>query len=202
MKASKSISLDQYSILDDAYKYFNSKLFQNTLPECMIVLHRRRNSRGYFHAERYIEKVNEANKKKKSKDFSSYDELAMNPDDFNRPDISILSTLVHEMAHVWRHRVAEAKKSRGGYHDKVWANKMEEIGLMPSTTGREGGKRTGQRVTHYIIEHGKFEKLCLKFLQGRSIKLSSFPISAASAGQSNKNKIKYSCSCGNNIWGK
>jgi hypothetical protein len=195
-----SLSLEQYKLLDNAYHFFNVKLFDNKLPECMIVLHRKKNSRGYFHAERYIEKVNKVNKKKKST--KSIDELALNPDDFNRPDIAILSTLVHEMAHVWRHRCADKKPSRGGYHDKLWANKMEEIGLMPSTTGREGGKKTGQRVTHYIVQDGEFETHCLKFLKGKAIKLSSFEM-LTSSRESNKNKVKYSCpSCDLNIWAK
>lgn len=191
----QSLSLEEYKLLDDAYNFFNKKLFSDTLPPCMIVLHRRRNARGYFHAERYFDKSS------KSKKVQSIDELAMNPDDFDRPDISILSTLVHEMAHVWRHRCSDKKPSRGGYHDKVWANKMEEIGLMPSSTGAEGGKKTGQKVTHYIIKSGKFETLCLSFLKGRKIQLSSFPMPSLSESKG-KNKIKYSCSCGINIWGK
>ena len=194
---SQSFTQDQYKLLDDAYKFFNKQLFDNKLPECMIVLHRKKSSRGYFHAERYVEKSELKDKKKKIK---YIDELALNPDDFNRPDIAILSTLAHEMAHVWRHHCHE-KKSKGGYHDKVWANKMEEIGLMPSDSGREGGKRTGQRVTHYIIKNGKFEKHCLSFLKNKSIKLSSFQLPSNSK-DGNKNKIKYSCSCGYNIWGK
>jgi len=196
MKA-QSFTQAQYSLLDEAYKFFNKQLFSNQLPECMIVLHRKKSSRGYFHAERYIQKAELQDKKKK---LNYIDELALNPDDFNRPDIAILSTLAHEMAHVWRHRCNE-KKSKGGYHDKLWANKMEEIGLMPSTTGQEGGKRTGQKVTHYIIKHGKFETHCLSFLKNRSIKLSSFQLPSTSQ-DSKKNKVKYSCSCGYNIWGK
>jgi hypothetical protein len=43
------------------------------------------------------------------------------------------------------------KKCRGGYHDRVWGAKMEEVGLMPSNTGLPGGKKNGQQMTHYII---------------------------------------------------
>lgn len=201
MSTRNSLSIEQYKILDDAYKLFNQKLFGNKLPQCVIILHRKKNARGYFHAQRFVDRESVRTAKKKDQ-IKSYDELAMNPDDFDRPDIAILSTLAHEMAHVWRHHCADKEPSRGGYHDKIWANKMEEIGLMPSTTGAEGGKRTGQKVTHYIIKHGKYETLCLQFLKGRSIKLSSFTLSSASS-QQNKNKIKYSCpDCEQNAWAK
>lgn len=197
-KKVSSITKEHYELLDNAYKLFNQKLFANQLPDVMIVLHRKKNSRGYFHAERFVEKA--PGKAKKSK--KSVDELALNPDDFARPDIAILSTLAHEMAHVWRHRCSGKEPSRGGYHDKLWANKMKEIGLYPSSTGMEGGKETGQKVTHYIIKGGAFERHCLAFLKGKSIKLSSYPI-ITSSGQSNKNKVKYSCpGCDLNVWAK
>jgi hypothetical protein len=46
------------------------------------------------------------------------------------------------------------KPSRNGYHNKQWSRWMERIGLVPSATGAPGGKRTGQRMTHYIIRGG------------------------------------------------
>lgn len=190
-----SLSLEQYKLLDNAYKLFNEKLFDNNLPDCMIVLHRKKNAYGYFHAERYVDRASIKASKK------SYDELALNPDDFNRPDIAILSTLAHEMCHVWQYRCTE-KHPRNGYHDKVWAKKMEEIGLMPSTTGDEKGKKTGQRVSHYIIQAGRFESYCLKFLKQQTIKLSSFALPPTSSSNK-KNKIAYCCpSCDLKVWGK
>ncbi|MCM5163877.1 sprT domain-containing protein, partial [Escherichia coli] len=44
-----------------------------------------------------------------------------------------------------------------GYHDRVWGEKMEQIGLMPSNTGLPGGRKTGQQMTHYIIRGGRFQ---------------------------------------------
>ncbi len=35
---------------------------------------------------------------------------------------------------------------------------------MPSSTGKPGGKRTGDRVSHYIVEGGPFEVACRAFL--------------------------------------
>jgi hypothetical protein len=34
---------------------------------------------------------------------------------------------------------------------------MEEVGLIPSDTGKPGGKKTGQSMTHNIEEKGKYE---------------------------------------------
>lgn len=200
---SQSFTKDQYDLLDAAYQFFNDKLFNNQLPECMIVLHRKKSSRGYFHAERYVQK-SEIESKGKKKKLNFIDELALNPDEFDRTDIAILSTEVHEMAHVWRHRCSGKEPSKGGYHDKLWAKKMVEIGLTPKAIAKDGSltdKQTGQKVTHEIMKNGLFERHCLSFLKGRSIKLSSFELPKTSQ-QSKKNKIKYSCSCGNNIWGK
>lgn len=201
MSSRNSLSLELYKLIDEAFYFFNKKLFNDELPQCAILLHRKRNAYGYFHAERFIDKREAAQKKKKVK-LQTFDEISLNPDDFaNRPDIAILSTLVHEMAHQWQFRCAE-KNPKGCYHDKVWANKMEEIGLMPSDTGAEGGKRTGNRVSHYIVKSGKYETHALEFLKNRSIKLSSFPLPTLSSEKS-RNKIKYTCpSCEVNIWGK
>ena len=69
-------------------------------------------------------------------------------------DTEIIQTLVHEMAHQWQHH--HGKPSRGGYHNKQWAAKMAEIGLMPSSTGEHGGKQTGQSMSDYVITGGAF----------------------------------------------
>jgi hypothetical protein len=41
---------------------------------------------------------------------------------------------------------------------------MEAIGLMPSSTGALGGKRTGDRVSHWIVPGGPFDLACQAFL--------------------------------------
>ncbi len=40
---------------------------------------------------------------------------------------------------------------------------MESIGLMPSSTGEPGGKRTGQKMADYPIEGGRFYHACVAF---------------------------------------
>jgi hypothetical protein len=77
----------------------------------------------------------------------------MEPSHFvERPEV--LSTLVHEMVHLWQYH--HGKPSRSGYHNTEWAAKMAALGLMPSNTSAPGDKRTGQQMTHYIIAGGLF----------------------------------------------
>jgi hypothetical protein len=66
------------------------------------------------------------------------------------------------MVHLRQHHFG--KPGRGRYHNKQWAAWMSEIGLEPSDTGAPGGKRTGQRVSHWIVEGGPFDAACQAFL--------------------------------------
>src|SRR5262249_37720188 len=130
----------EYNGLQEAFDHFNRELFDNALPDVFITYQRRAHSRGYFSPDRFSARGGK---------FGRH-ELALNPDGFvDRTDEQICSTLAHEMAHVWQR--AHGSPPARGYHDREWANKMQSIGLMPSSTGMAGGKQTGYRVTHYII---------------------------------------------------
>src|SRR5678815_2212211 len=96
----KSVTHELYATLDEAYAFFNMKLFQETLPDCVIVLRAKgKNNLGYFGPERYTERT--AKKSKKNVKFVS--ELSLNPENFDyQSDKDILSVLVHEMVHVWQ----------------------------------------------------------------------------------------------------
>jgi predicted SprT family Zn-dependent metalloprotease len=134
-------------------------------------------------------------------------------------DIDICQTLVHEMVHLWQFEFG--KPSRAGYHNKEWAKKMQEVGLMPSNTGKEGGKKTGQNMSDYPIEGGVFvkafkkmpDKIILPFKSAEKIAGISFVGGTEQGSEGDdadkpkptkpkKNKTKYTCSCGTNIWGK
>lgn len=144
-------SIIAYKELQYAYDFFNKNLFNNELPNLLITLQRGRYTFGYFSPERFTGK-------------SNVSELALNPDYFGERSLAdTLSTLAHEMCHVWQH-YANVKKPRACYHDKIWANKMEAIGLMPSHTGLAGGRRTGQQMTHYIIKDGLFQQVVYNLL--------------------------------------
>ena len=142
----------QYQSLQYAYEFFNGELFYGRLDDCLLVLSRNPRSHGYFHAEKW------------SGGGLVIHELGLNAETFTlRDPEAALSTLVHEMTHHWQQ--AEGKKvPRKNYHNKEWAGKMEELGLIPSSTGEPGGKRTGQSMAHYIDEDGLFLPLARQFI--------------------------------------
>jgi hypothetical protein len=68
------------------------------------------------------------------------------------------------MCHLWQYRLG--KPARKSYHDRQWADRMESIGLMPSSTGKPGGARTGQHMADYPLEGGKFLEVASKLIDG------------------------------------
>jgi hypothetical protein len=99
------ITLQEYQGFQRAYDFFNIELFGGSLPQVLVTLQRHANTRGYFSPERFKGRVEKA----------AVHELALNPDTFTgRTDEMILSTLVHEMCHVWQETYG-GKRSRG-YH--------------------------------------------------------------------------------------
>lgn len=185
--------ITEHAKLSEAYAFFNARLFGGKLPPCMITLHRKSNARGYYAPDRW--------QARKDADTRA-DELSLNPDTFgSRDDRSILSTLVHEMAHHWQFHFGEP--SRNGYHNKSWGNKMKQIGLCPSSTGEPGGKETGQKVSHYILPGGPFDEACTELLAGGfSIDWQSEGIDGTRAAK-RASKTKYTCpECGQNAWAK
>jgi hypothetical protein len=123
-----------YTSLTTAYDFFTRELFAGGLPPCLITMQRHKGAFGYFSGERFASVVD-------PKEIT--DEIALNPFHFaTRKSEEVLSTLAHEMVHLWQHHFGE--RPRKGYHDRQWASKMREIGLIPTDTGEAGGKETGQ----------------------------------------------------------
>ena len=140
--------------LDDAFEFFNRELFGGKLPPCLITFERQGRALGYFCPSRFVN-IDDASE--------VVDEIALNPIHFARrltPDV--LSTLVHEMAHLWQHHFD--RPGRRGYHNRRWAFKMIDLGLVPSSTGEPGGKPTGDHVSHFIRENGPFDRACKLYL--------------------------------------
>lgn len=148
-----------YKDLQEIYYFFNKELFDNLLPNCLITIQRKKKVMGYFSPNRWIDKEN-----------NKIHELALNPSYFASNNfIEIFQTIVHEMCHLWQFEFG--KPSRGGYHNKEWAYKMESLGLIPSDTGLPGGNKTGQCMNDYPESGGLFENLCINlFKQGKFIK--------------------------------
>jgi SprT-like family len=185
-----AITITEYQGFQDAYDFFNRELFAGSLPQVLVTLQRHARTYGYFSPQRFSGRI----------DKREVHELALNPDNFTgRTDAMILSTLVHEMCHVWQQ--THGKAPRKGYHDRQWAGKMREIGLQPSSTGEEGGAETGQSVSHYILPEGGFAKAYATLAAtGFQLHWQSAP---ASARAKKPNKMKFTCpGCGQNAWAK
>lgn len=182
----------QYLAFQEAYYFFNAELFAGSLPYVLVTLQRHAKTRGYFSPERFTGRIAKA----------AVHELALNPDTFNgRSDEEILSTLAHEMAHVWQQ--THGTPPRRSYHDREWAAKMKEIGLQPSTTGEPGGKETGDKVTHYMIPGGPYAKAYAK-LKAKGFQLHWQSAPAGKDAKAKKaSKTKFTCpDCGQNAWAK
>lgn len=150
--------IEQYMKFDLAFAYFNKHLFEEKLPLTFITLQSRGGAFGYFAPGRF---------RSVTDDDTKLDEIALNPDYFFYGELEIMQTLVHEMCHQWQHHYG--KPSRSGYHNKQWALRMKAVGLIPSSTGRPGGKETGQKVADYVDEHGLFAKFVKKLLSAHTI---------------------------------
>jgi predicted SprT family Zn-dependent metalloprotease len=186
-----------YTSLEAAYGHFNRKLFAGTLPPCLITMQRHKGAYGYFSGNRFASLADPE---------EVTDEIALNPAHFARQTpTEILSTLAHEMAHLWQHHFG--KPGRRGYHNKQWAAKMHEIGLIPSDTAQPGGKETGERVSHYIAEDGRFAAACTALLaNGAAILYRDRAGDGGDAKTKKKkaaSKTRYTCpACQANAWAK
>ncbi len=192
-------TIEQFRKYQAAYDYFNATLFGGCLRPCLLVFREGKRKvngivLGHFAPHRW------------SKGDEHCHEISLNPEALNVDFEDTMSTLVHEMVHQWQQD--HAKPPRGGYHDRQWAKKMGEIGLIASDSGEPGGKQTGQRMHHYIERGGPFAVAFKKM--PKSVRLpwvtGSVLCTAKEAPEQEskpRNKIKYTCpKCEANVWGK
>lgn len=190
-----------YGELQMAYDHFNRALFAERLPPCLITLQRKgRRTFGYYAASRFG-----------TVDGKTTDEIAMNPLHFKHgPVIDVLSTLVHEMVHLWQQHFG--RPSRSAYHNREWAGEMLRIGLHPSDTGRPGGRMTGQQMSDYVLPGGRFEQAAQQLLatgfvitwfDHHGVRLEPFDPDALIVRARSGLRIKFTCpSCRASAWGK
>jgi predicted SprT family Zn-dependent metalloprotease len=164
------------------FDHFNVRLFGGQLSHVVLNFSRHARAYGFFAPDRWHapgEKVRTH-------------EISLNPSHLSvRTLRETAGTLVHEMVHAWDQD--HGKPGRGGYHGKSWARKMRAA---------PGGKETGQRVSHYIVEGGPFAE-AFSEIEGQI----SLPFVCSEPGKEErakaKRKIKYTCGeCGVNAWGK
>jgi predicted RNA-binding Zn-ribbon protein involved in translation (DUF1610 family) len=213
-KSLQSPTATEYQTLDQAYTFFNEKLFYGSLPAVLITLQRHRGALGYFSPKRF---------QHRSERQQHVHEIALNPDYFSgAPDSAVCQTLVHEMAHVCQQEFG--RPGRGRYHNREFARIMFEIGLMCSTTGKPGGEITGESMSDYVIESGQFSMACADFLSSYRLSWQSIspaiensagaPLEEGGVGSgrdgasglalvSGRTRTKYTCpNCGLNAWAK
>ena len=173
------------------FDHFNRALFDGQLSHVVLNFSRHARAYGFFAPQRWHAPGEKARTH----------EISLNPSHLSvRTLRDTAGTLVHEMVHAWDQD--HGKPGRGGYHGKSWARKMREVGLHPSDTAAPGGKETGQRVSHYIVEGGPFA-LAFAQIEGTI----TLPYVCSEPGREErakaKRKIKYTCGgCDTNAWGK
>lgn len=150
--------------------------------------------------------------------------LCFNPNYLNRTFKETLSTMVHELCHVYE--TAYIHIPRGGYHTNAWCDLMRGCGLEPVFFNPS---RTA--VSHKIIEGGLFDEFAKYFIEKYGDNYFNLtihdwdddeptepteptpnnpdapaPLRPDNWGKRpktyNRNKIKYVCSCGVKVWGK
>ncbi len=182
----------QYESLYKAFNFYNKELFSNTLPDCLITLGRTRHSMGHFGSNFW----NNENDTREH-------EINLNPDFVKKSNlVDVLSTLTHEMVHLWQ--FVHGNPGKNGYHNIEWVLAMIHIGLLPFNQSNSE-LRTGTNVSHKIESCGMFDRKTDELLKnGFSIPLETNGTQALEKEKNKQqNKTKYTCpGCATNVWGK
>ena len=209
MKETSQYSQKQIKALENAYNFFNEHLFNNRLSPCMLTISQSYKAGGIAVFSKWKDTTNSNQK---------IHEITICNPFFEYEPLFGYSILVHEMVHVWQFEYGDSGKN--GYHNKEWGWKMKEIGLIPSHTGQEGGKETGEKMSHYIEIGGQFEKVFSKMPKKCLLPFSisrQTVLKKATKGASiindnkkpynptkrNRSKKTYTCeNCGMKVWGR
>lgn len=144
-----------YNALEVAYSHYNKALFNGNLPSVIFTNQRQKGTLGYFSADRWASTSGE-----------NCHEIAINPAYVGKASVlQLLGTLVHEMVHCWQQCHGIPPKSK--WHNIEWSNKMLEVGLIPSDTGKPDGKKVGQSMSHYPENNGRFISATVELLNAK-----------------------------------
>ena len=148
-------SIETAKRLQQAFDIFNSNLFDNQLPDAMLRIERLKNANGIYRPARYSDKEG-----------STIACIALNSTNANERELHLLlSTLVHEMAHMYVHLIDNEGKATGG-HGVEWRKLMVDLGLDPIKVGI-----TWRQATHSINPDGLF----ISVYQDHQRKLEALP---------------------------
>lgn len=214
-------SIELYTKIQTAIDEINARFFEGKgkqkIPHVVFAINNRCKSCvvAYVQADALYDK---------SKD-EKLQYMAINPDYLNRNIGEIVSTICHELCHVYEH--AYIHIPRGGYHDKQWAELMRDCGLEPKYLNK-----SKTAVTHTINEGGEFASFVKEFtekhgegffnivsysseIQRKTRKELGIEYDGEEDGEPradnadkpvkkyNRNKIKYICpECQAKVWGK
>lgn len=219
----------QYASFQKIYEYFNSALFDDALPDCILTFSRDwKSATAVFRGRRWFRTTGGK---------ILYHEISLNPMNLpvTKPVVSCQS-VVHEMCHAWQLECGTPGRNR--YHNKEWAGKMIEAGLRPFNV-RKPSISTGDNVSDKVIPGGRFEKAFQAMLPEYLLPFSCVEALRQKAGTQNtpanpddgdgikdlpqqvitmlekddpvfrppkQTRFKYSCSCPGreqkNVWGK
>lgn len=180
-----------YGEFQRAFDAINGHFFEARLPPVVLTLAVKPRSKGYFAPELWKSEKEKAH------------EISLNPTLMRvRTDKDVLSTLLHECCHLEQEVDNAAPKHV--YHNKDFADRMERVGLICSSTGEPGGKKTGVSMTHYISKGGAFDKWADEFVgAGFSFEWSAVAHEDEKPKGKSGSRTKYVCpECEAKVWGK
>lgn len=197
-------TLDAAEQFQKAFEHFNDALFKGSLEDTMIAWEIIKKGSGIFRPDRWA----------KARGQPVCHEINLNPvAHFERDTRLTLSTLVHEMCHLWVQQIGKGKVKP--YHCKNWVKKMHEIGLPPIITDSKGKpavdkqgdpKETGKNATHEIEKRGPFDEACKALLaSGFDLVWTRIPdpVAPKSSVKKPKARIKFECpKCGEHATAK
>ncbi|OAS07699.1 hypothetical protein AYO08_10205 [Pseudomonas putida] len=178
--------------LHHAYQAINERFFSGSLPGCEIRFSTRQGSEGHYRPGALPS----------GELCPALDQIAVGA---HLSSSKMIESLAHQACHQYRQH--SGQPPRRAYHDQVWAEKMVEIGLQPSSTGLPGGQVIGQKVSHYLLEGGGLSLLIRELHdQGLNINLARAAGPAGAGRRSAQKKVwartKYTCAgCNKSVLG-
>jgi hypothetical protein len=222
-EGSSMITTVQFKTLDDLYKFYNGELFGGGLSDCIVNMSRHNSTFGFFAARRW--KNEEAGEKK------IIHEISLNPDYLDRPDLEWHATFVHEMVHLWQEDHGHPSRAAYHNKEWGWKMEEIGLipSATGEPGGKKTGQNMHHYINPEGAFKKAFDRLTAETLEALRLKyLPAFPHpepakrrrrgDAGEEGGSGEegreeneeegttekytSKKKYSCPCGNNVWGK
>lgn len=201
---------EQYGALQGAFHLFNRRLFDGSLPACLLTLDGQGGRYSSFRRAQF-RRIGEG--------WATAHEISLNPSHLLRRDERDSAVaLVHEMAHLWQH--VFGTPGRGSYHNSEFSGKLASIGLATRSSSHPGTRRTGESVKHLVVEGGPFDRAYEELCQsGWRLRWGHDPTKGCGAGEGGGRgesgagrrrsqrrrlgRVKFHCDgCGLNAWAK